>query len=186
MGTSLAVGLLVLMQLPLLDQAPIAEAVSVRVVAGHVDPTTSTTDSSTTTTDSTTSTSTSTTSTSSTTTSTSTTTTTTAPTTTTTVPLAPTVIRWPRQGSAAFAIPQVAVSGATVSQPVVPIASLTKMMTALVTLRLRPLAVGAAGPCVTVTAADVDLYRHMQRTDLSSALVVAGTVFVSSTSSRDC
>ena len=51
---------------------------------------------------------------------------------------------------------QVAIAGA---QSPTPIASLTKMMSALVVLRDHPLAAGASGPNITVTATDVASYR---------------------------
>lgn len=57
---------------------------------------------------------------------------------------------------------------------VVPIASLTKMMTAYVTLQHLPLALGATGPCYVVTSADVATYDVMVHEDQSSVAVVAG------------
>jgi len=66
---------------------------------------------------------------------------------------------WPAQGQAALYLPQFGWLGSTGDQGPVPIASLTKIMTALVTLRSHPLAVGASGPLVTVTAADFALYQ---------------------------
>ena len=45
---------------------------------------------------------------------------------------------------------------------VVPIASLTKMMTAYVALKNLPLALGETGPCHVVTSDDVETYqRHV-------------------------
>ena len=66
-----------------------------------------------------------------------------------------------------------------------PIASLTKLMTAYVTLRALPLApevegqaptAEQSGPSMTVTSADVALYHHDLRTDQSCVLVAAGEV----------
>jgi D-alanyl-D-alanine carboxypeptidase (penicillin-binding protein 5/6) len=66
---------------------------------------------------------------------------------------------WPAQGEAALYLPQFGWLGSTVGQGPVPIASLTKIMTALVILRSHPLAVGTSGPVVTVTAGDFALYQ---------------------------
>jgi D-alanyl-D-alanine carboxypeptidase (penicillin-binding protein 5/6) len=80
---------------------------------------------------------------------------------------------WPSSSSAAFAIPS---AGVRISShdTVRPIASLTKMMTAYVTLRHLPLAQGATGPCVTITADDVATFSQMSGSDQSSVRVVEG------------
>ncbi len=61
---------------------------------------------------------------------------------------------WPATGEAAVAVPQLGVSVQSGPEAAVPIASLTKIMTAYLTLRDHPLAVGAQGPVLTMTAAD--------------------------------
>ena len=61
---------------------------------------------------------------------------------------------WPSSGEAAFSVPAFGLSAATPTQSVVPIASLTKMMTAYVVLSDYPLADGADGPKLTLTIAD--------------------------------
>ncbi|MFZ0996311.1 MAG: D-alanyl-D-alanine carboxypeptidase [Candidatus Dormiibacterota bacterium] len=66
---------------------------------------------------------------------------------------------WPAQGQAALYLPQFGWLGSTPDQDAVPIASLAKIMTALVILRSHPLTVGTSGPVVTVTAADFALYQ---------------------------
>jgi D-alanyl-D-alanine carboxypeptidase (penicillin-binding protein 5/6) len=80
---------------------------------------------------------------------------------------------WPPVGSAAFVIPSLGVSR-TWNNDVVPIASLTKMMTAYVTLKKLPLALGQTGPCLTVDAGEVLAYEAMKASDQSVAAVVAG------------
>lgn len=55
-----------------------------------------------------------------------------------------------------------------------PIASVAKTMTALVVLQADPLATGAIGPLLTMTAADVALYRQTVAEQGSSVPVAAG------------
>jgi len=57
-----------------------------------------------------------------------------------------------------------------------PIGSVAKAMTALVVLGVHPLAVGASGPSLTMTSADVLLYRHALAVDGSAVAVRAGEV----------
>ncbi len=61
---------------------------------------------------------------------------------------------WPAIGEAAVAIPQLGVTVDSGPEAPVPIASLTKIMTGYLTLRDHPLAPGAQGPVLTMTAAD--------------------------------
>ena len=84
-----------------------------------------------------------------------------------------TPLDWPTVGSAALVIPSLGVLDAWHDE-VVPIASLTKMMTAFVTLRRLPLAVGSEGPCVTVSDNDVYTYDEMKMSAQSSVPVFAG------------
>lgn len=88
-------------------------------------------------------------------------------------PALPPQLRWPSTGSGALYIPAINFVE-TWHDHVVPIASLTKMMTAYVALTALPLTLGESGPCTTVTAADVAMYQQMNSTDQSSALVVVG------------
>lgn len=82
-------------------------------------------------------------------------------------------IEWPSVGSAALLIPSLGVKESWHNQ-VVPIASLTKMMTAYVTLQHLPLALGQSGPCLIVTTADVATYETLDGEGESVAYVTAG------------
>ncbi len=71
---------------------------------------------------------------------------------------------WPGYGSSAYAVPKnklFALSDDT-AQPV-PIASLTKVITALAVLDKHPLEPGEQGPMITLTEEDVDLYYEYAR-----------------------
>jgi D-alanyl-D-alanine carboxypeptidase (penicillin-binding protein 5/6) len=104
----------------------------------------------------------------------STTTTTTVPATTTTTVAKASTPAWPKQGSGAVAIPQLCVAASSPYQPVVPIASLTKMMTAWVVLHRLPLAYSQSGPCLTVTESDVAAYDYDVASGQSNAKIVLG------------
>jgi D-alanyl-D-alanine carboxypeptidase (penicillin-binding protein 5/6) len=80
---------------------------------------------------------------------------------------------WPPQGSAAVAIGDgpIHTSGLTRS---VPIASLAKVMTALVVLRSRPIAAQDPGFTVTITSADVADTQRRRAEGQSVVAVVAG------------
>jgi len=93
---------------------------------------------------------------------------------------APGHVAWPATASAALLIPALGVQR-TSNDRVVPIASLTKMMTAYVVLAALPLSVGATGPCLTVTRDDVLVYDQMQATNQSSAAVAAGETLCEAT-----
>lgn len=82
-------------------------------------------------------------------------------------------LAWPTVGSAALVIPG---QGVRLSHDdhVAPIASLTKMMTAYVTLQALPLNVGQTGPCLTVSNGDLATYESMKLEDQSSIPVVVG------------
>ncbi|HEY4153212.1 MAG TPA: D-alanyl-D-alanine carboxypeptidase [Pseudolysinimonas sp.] len=58
-----------------------------------------------------------------------------------------------------------------------PMASITKLVTALVVLQVKPLAVGEEGPSVKMTSADVALYHHYLAADGQVVAVKAGFVF---------
>jgi serine-type D-Ala-D-Ala carboxypeptidase (penicillin-binding protein 5/6) len=82
----------------------------------------------------------------------------------------------PSSGSFALATSlngMVAAHAATVARP---IGSVAKAMTALVVLAAHPMAAGAAGPAVTMTAADVLLYRQAVAESGSNLRVRAGEV----------
>jgi serine-type D-Ala-D-Ala carboxypeptidase (penicillin-binding protein 5/6) len=57
---------------------------------------------------------------------------------------------------------------------VVPIASLTKLMTVYVTLKRFPLSVGGTGPCITVSDAQVTSYEEDKSEDDSAVIVEEG------------
>ncbi|CAN5499085.1 hypothetical protein BH10ACT6_BH10ACT6_06840 [soil metagenome] len=58
-----------------------------------------------------------------------------------------------------------------------PMASITKLVTTLVVLQAKPLAVGEEGPSVTMTSADVTLYNHYLAQNGSISPVRSGLVF---------
>jgi len=72
----------------------------------------------------------------------------------TTVAGTPPALPWPTAGEAAVAVPALGLDVASGPEPPVPVASLAKIMTAYLTLRDHPLAPGAQGPSVTMTATD--------------------------------
>jgi D-alanyl-D-alanine carboxypeptidase (penicillin-binding protein 5/6) len=83
-------------------------------------------------------------------------------------------LAWPGQGQAAIYLSGFGWLGSSGSQTPVPIGSVTKIMTALVILRAHPLALGEAGPTVTVGPADVDLYHSELAAGDSVVAVAAG------------
>lgn len=80
---------------------------------------------------------------------------------------------WPSQGSAAVDVPALGVTRVWHNR-VVPIASLTKMMTAYVALKRFPLAIGQTGPCIVVSDSDVRSYELDRSEDDSAVLVTVG------------
>lgn len=83
---------------------------------------------------------------------------------------------WPATGQAAVAIPAVGFRAQSGPEAAVPVASLTKIMTAYVVLHDHPLAPGAQGPAVTVTTADADNFGIDTVTDQASVELQAGEV----------
>lgn len=81
---------------------------------------------------------------------------------------------WPSIASAAVVVPSLSIAATSARQPVVPIASITKLMSAWVVLQKLPLAANERGPCLQVSASDVDLYNHDVATDQSSVKVALG------------
>ncbi len=65
---------------------------------------------------------------------------------------------WPSIGEASVGLQGAGVVSSSPKQKVVPIASMTKMMTAQIILHDHPLQLGEQGPMVRVTSADVDEY----------------------------
>ncbi|WP_105036762.1 D-alanyl-D-alanine carboxypeptidase family protein [Cryobacterium aureum] len=84
---------------------------------------------------------------------------------------------WPTFGESAIgAVGFPGVLASTGEQDTVPIASITKMVTALVILDAKPLAAGEDGPDITFTDADVDRYYDAIAENGSVAPVVSGMV----------
>ncbi|MCF8564350.1 D-alanyl-D-alanine carboxypeptidase [Alicyclobacillus tolerans] len=83
-------------------------------------------------------------------------------------------LQWPTNGQAIVAVDGEGVVGQFGNQTPVPIASLTKMMTALLVLERHPLAPGQQGPVLTLTQQDVQIYNHDLATGQSVMKVQAG------------
>ena len=90
------------------------------------------------------------------------------------VPAKTVALPWPQIGQGAIAVPSIGVDVASGPEQPVPVASLTKLMTAYVILHDHPLASGRSGPTITVTAADVQDYDNDTVNDDSNAQVVVG------------
>ena len=81
---------------------------------------------------------------------------------------------WPTTGSAALTMEGVGSLGQVGSTQPVPIASITKVMTAYVVLEDHPLAPGATGPAIPVTADTIAAYQAGLATQQSVVDVAAG------------
>ena len=82
---------------------------------------------------------------------------------------------WPTFGESSIgAVGFPGVLASSGEQGTVPIASITKMVTALVILDAKPLGAGEDGPAITFTDADVDIYYEVIAENGSVAPVVAG------------
>jgi len=90
------------------------------------------------------------------------------------VPGAAPVLPWPSKGQGAVVVPSLGYAAQSGPESPVPIASLTKMTTAVVILRDHPLAPGSDGPDIPVTTADVAEYDAELKNDESSAPIQAG------------
>ena len=75
------------------------------------------------------------------------------------VPGTATPLPLPASGQAALYLPGFGWLGSSPAEVPVPIASVTKIVTALIVLKAYPLSLGEAGPEVTVSASDVALYQ---------------------------
>ena len=94
------------------------------------------------------------------------------------LPEAAAKLSWPGYGgSAVGAVGFDGVLAQGGSSAALPMASITKIVTMLVVLQAKPLAVGEEGPKVTMSAADVALYHHYVSLDGEVAPVRAGLVF---------
>ena len=83
---------------------------------------------------------------------------------------------WPTTGEAAVDVPAVGYRAQSGAQRAVPVASLTKIMTAYVVLEDHPLAPGQQGPRVTITAADASQFGVDTATNQSNVAVKTGEV----------
>ncbi len=87
---------------------------------------------------------------------------------------APVTLPWPARGSAAVAVEGRGLGGPIRADAPRPIASVTKLMTAYVILKDKPLKQGDAGPTVRVTALDIRTYNESVARDESVVLVSEG------------
>lgn len=85
-------------------------------------------------------------------------------------------ISWPAGVQSALAIPSIGVTEQSGPEVPAPIASVTKMMTAHIVLTDHPLAAGDAGPSITITPNDVELYNEDVATDQANIQVAVGEV----------
>jgi D-alanyl-D-alanine carboxypeptidase (penicillin-binding protein 5/6) len=90
------------------------------------------------------------------------------------VPGTPPALGWPAQGEGAVAVQGIGLVGASPHQRILPIASLTKMMTAYVVLHDHPLAPGQSGPSLVMAAHDVAAYVAETQADNSNVPVRLG------------
>jgi D-alanyl-D-alanine carboxypeptidase (penicillin-binding protein 5/6) len=95
---------------------------------------------------------------------------------TVTVPGTPPSLPWPSTGEAAAAVAGVGLVGTSGSASSVPIASVTKVMTAYVVLRDHPLTGDEGGPRLRMTEADNLAYQRAAAAGDSNLEVVAGEV----------
>jgi serine-type D-Ala-D-Ala carboxypeptidase (penicillin-binding protein 5/6) len=83
---------------------------------------------------------------------------------------------WAPTGESAIAIPSIGVNQTSGLEQPVPIASLTKMMTAYVVLRDHPLDSDQDGPSITMTQVDLDDFESDTVEDQANAQVAVGEV----------
>jgi D-alanyl-D-alanine carboxypeptidase (penicillin-binding protein 5/6) len=83
---------------------------------------------------------------------------------------------WPTTGQSAIAVPSVGIDVTSGPEQPVPIASLTKMMTAYVVLSDHPLRPDEDGPSITMTQTDVDDFDNDTVEDQANAQVALGEV----------
>jgi D-alanyl-D-alanine carboxypeptidase (penicillin-binding protein 5/6) len=81
---------------------------------------------------------------------------------------------WPLVGEAAVSVPSIGFDMPSAHETPVPIASLTKMMTAYIILHDHPLGLGQNGSTITITQADLDDYNNDTVTDQANAQVNLG------------
>jgi D-alanyl-D-alanine carboxypeptidase (penicillin-binding protein 5/6) len=91
-----------------------------------------------------------------------------------TLPGTPPAPAWPAQGQAAIGMTGAGLLGTHGGSQPLPIASLTKIMTAYLVLRDHPLPSGGSGPAITVSPADVATYNTDASQGESVVKVTAG------------
>jgi D-alanyl-D-alanine carboxypeptidase (penicillin-binding protein 5/6) len=91
-------------------------------------------------------------------------------------PRAATGLAWPSEGQAALEVSGMRLLRSHNAAQPQPIASVTKIMTALIILRDHPLAPSAGGPEIVVTRQDVVAYRADRKSGQSTARVARGEV----------
>ena len=84
------------------------------------------------------------------------------------------MLPWPVTGQAAVSVPALGFAAQSGPERPVPVASLTKLTTAVVVLRDHPVPVGGPGPTITITPADVAAYDHDLKGDQSTVPVQVG------------
>ncbi|HEY1735002.1 MAG TPA: hypothetical protein VGG23_11170 [Acidimicrobiales bacterium] len=92
------------------------------------------------------------------------------------LPAATVSLPWPAGVQSAVSIPMVGYAADSGSQHPVPIASMTKIMTAYVVLHDHPLVPGNDGPAITISADDASNYSTDLGSDQASVPLVAGEV----------
>jgi D-alanyl-D-alanine carboxypeptidase (penicillin-binding protein 5/6) len=95
---------------------------------------------------------------------------------TVTVSSPPVTLPWAAMGQSAISVPSLGVAQSSSNEVPVPVASLTKLMTAYVILRDHPLGVGQSGPNITMTPADVADYEADTTQDQANAAMSLGEV----------
>jgi D-alanyl-D-alanine carboxypeptidase (penicillin-binding protein 5/6) len=83
---------------------------------------------------------------------------------------------WPAKGQGAIAVPSIGFTARSGPESRQPIASLTKITTAVVILQDHPLPLGSDGPSIMVTAADAAEYQDELHHDESSVAIQSGEV----------
>jgi D-alanyl-D-alanine carboxypeptidase (penicillin-binding protein 5/6) len=92
------------------------------------------------------------------------------------VPSSPVVLPWPAAGQSAIAVPSVGIDVTSGPEVPVPVASLTKMMTAYVILHDHPIGPAQNGPAVTMSQTDVNDFDNDTEEDEANAQVAVGEV----------
>lgn len=85
-------------------------------------------------------------------------------------------LAWPKTGQAAVAVPAVGFRAQSGEERPVPVASMTKIMTAYVVLEDHPLALGQQGPHVKITAADAAQFGTDTVTDQANVMLKRGEI----------